>query len=173
MQFDAKFISTAWSGLTALAGVWLGQRLASRSTERQRVWNQTRDTFASLLSAISELDLVAGSLGMYLAMEQTEHTLNEVSKIDNRFYDVVRDFGRAADVGRLFLGTEAIKILDDILGSIQTERGKTASELSASIQKNRPRLIEAARKEMGSRRVSRAPRDALRKYTPAQEPFHL
>jgi hypothetical protein len=96
MQFDAKFISTAWSGLTALAGVWLGQRLASRSTERQRVWNQKRDTYASLLSAISELDLVAGSLGMYLAMERTEHTLNEVSKLDNRLYDVLRDSGRAA-----------------------------------------------------------------------------
>jgi hypothetical protein len=93
MDFVVPLITSGSSGLMALVGVWLGQRLSGQVADRQRVWNQKRDTYSGLLAALGELNMISGAIAKYMSVELTEFSSGEIDKLNEQRYRVIHDYG--------------------------------------------------------------------------------
>jgi len=136
--------------MMALAGVWLGHRLSSRIEDRRRIWSQKRDIYANLLGSLNELSIIAGSIAKYTAGEPSEFAREQIAKLGDQLYRVLREFGNARDMAHLFLKEEAISALGSIQGDLTGEGNEYRMAACAVIERVRASLIATARKELGS-----------------------
>ena len=152
MDFVVPLITSGSSGLMALVGVWLGQRLSGQVADKQRVWNQKRDTYSGLLAALSELNMITGAIAKYMSVELTEFSSGEIDKLNEQRYRVVRDYGRTRDLAQIFLSAEATAVLRDLENSFgaKSEGNQFRMAVCEAIDKGCPLLIAAARKELGT-----------------------
>jgi hypothetical protein len=126
-------------------------KISGEMWERQWRLNQKRDVYARLIEGMGELQLTFGTLAWFVKSEDSRHTEGP-SQISDRTKTLLLELERSRAVARIFLSSEAVKVIDEFERELKKPPGELAYvEVSGTFARAMERLTSAAKDELGTR----------------------
>lgn len=151
-------IKIAFGGLLTLAGGALVPWISSRLSIRQSRWTQKRDIYARLLETLGEDDHTLTMLSnletwppaSQLSAELIAYQKSEISKLQQKHNDLMREIYRVSSLARLFVSADAVAELNTIsIPSYEDNLDVPIDDRRSDLERTRSRIIAIAMKDLG------------------------